>query len=256
MPPIVDQGEPMNANGIGARTAARIRTRSRGLAHALAPEHRRERGAEAHEPARERQAVDGLRRLRHLTLADRAVDAGERPEALGDDHDAVRTRHAAETGQREGGVTAAEHGRCRIHTPVVSDKWAAPRGRDGPSFDAVESYEPGYQTLREKKPSNARTRTTIRMIQRIPMCEFPPFRRDQRSSGDGRYGQQALDRRLDAEAVAQLHVLGRARAPHVTPTARGRRAASRSWPCARPRRTRSRRRGSRSTRAQRRAARR
>ena len=32
MPPIVDQGEPMNANGIGASTAARISTRSRGFA--------------------------------------------------------------------------------------------------------------------------------------------------------------------------------------------------------------------------------
>ena len=131
-----------------------------GLRYAAPPEHRRERGAEAHEPAGERQVVDGLRRLRHPTLADRAVDTGERPEALGDDHDAVRTRHAAETRQREGGVTAAEHGRCRIHTPVVSDKWAAPRGRDGPSFDAVESYE-SLVTRRCARRSRA-TRAPVR----------------------------------------------------------------------------------------------
>src|SRR6266403_3591659 len=70
-----------------------------------------------------------------------------------------------------------------------------------------------HQTPREKKPSNASTSTTIRMIQRIPTVEFPlPFElREQRHSGPERYGQavteEPLERRVDTPAVPQLDVL-------------------------------------------------
>ena len=113
--------------------------RSRGVRDALPAEHRRERGAEAHEPAGERQAVQasggfGMRPSRSEPST--PANAQKRSQTI---TTPFGPRHPAQAGQREGGVTAAEHGRCRIHTPVVSDKWAAPRGRDGPSFDVESS---------------------------------------------------------------------------------------------------------------------
>jgi hypothetical protein len=69
-----------------------------------------------------------------------------------------------------------------------------------------------YQTPREKKPSSASTRMTMRMIQRIPMGYLSPFSLDlERGERARGYGQahQALDRRADAVPVAELHVLGR-----------------------------------------------
>ena len=59
--------------------------------------------------------LEALRRVRHPSLAQRPVDAGEGPVALADDHDAVRARHPAHPGQRERGVAALEQLRCLLH---------------------------------------------------------------------------------------------------------------------------------------------
>ena len=251
MPAIVDHGPPTRARPSGAISAVRISQRSRPLRDAVAPEQRRERRVEAHEAARERDALQELRRLRHRALAERAVDAGERPVALADDHDAVRARHAAEPRQRGARVGLDERTRRVVHARVVAHEGPP---REGGTAQSLRVGPSGvYQTPREKKPSSARTRMTIRMIQRIPIVDVPLSSTTgvQRPRGRCGYGQrqQPLDRRIDAVAVAQLDELGRGRARRAAATARARRAASRSSPCARRRRTPSRRRGSPRSRA-------
>jgi hypothetical protein len=65
---------------------------------------------------------------------------------------------------------------CRLSRPRRSDGFVAPRGRNG-LCDLLDAHRATsgcrYQRLRPKKPSRARTRTTIRMIHRMLILETP-----------------------------------------------------------------------------------
>ncbi len=215
IPPIVDQ-RPADE-----REAERGEHARRGSASAHgAARRRRGRNSGASEaqrrtsPRASGSRWSSLGRLRHLALAERAVDAGERPEALADDHDAVRTRHAAEAGQRQGARRrAASMLRRRPHPAVVAHKGPPREGgtaheyvRSGPrcgSPDAAreEAEQRENEDDDQDDPENSHVSSS-------------PFRlRRQRRSAPLGYGQrqEPLDRGLDAPAVAQLDVLGRAR---------------------------------------------
>ena len=75
-----------------------------------ATEQRSEREAEPNQTAQERHPPDEAGRRGHRALADAAVAAGERPEALACDHNAVGASHPAEARQVGGPVGLSEHG--------------------------------------------------------------------------------------------------------------------------------------------------
>ena len=90
-----------------------------------------------------------------------------------DDHDPVGARHPAEPGQcglTVGSVQQFENGGV-LHLPMVQTAKAA---RQVPGGLSHAFLGPTYQRPREKKPSTARTRMMIRMIQRM-FTSRPPF---------------------------------------------------------------------------------
>src|SRR3954454_22360765 len=131
-------------------------------------EQRSKRSCQTNEPACERDGAQRSRRLRHLAFADRPVDACVGPEVLTHDHDTVRARHAAEAGRR-GGISElqlAEDGGL-IHPAMIATE--RPPGKCQAAHHSDLVGPSAYQRPREKKPSSASTRTTIRMIQRMLM---------------------------------------------------------------------------------------
>ena len=68
---------------------------------------------------------------------------------------------------------------------IVATKEAA---RQVPGGLFVRFFGPSYQAPREKKPSNASTRTTIRMIQR--MLNVPPLALLKQKRPEGRFGYE------------------------------------------------------------------
>ena len=77
-----------------------------------AAEQGRHREPEPDEPAHERDPPEPGARLGHRPLAQAAVDACERPEALADDRHAVWSRHAAEARER---LHAVDSGKDGVH---------------------------------------------------------------------------------------------------------------------------------------------
>ena len=89
---------------------------------------------------------------------------------LADDHDPVGTCHATEPGQRLLPVRPVEQLGELFHTSVLQQN--GPPRLSGTAHSKclhVLVSDRVYQTPREKKPSSASTRMTIRMIQRIPI---------------------------------------------------------------------------------------
>ena len=114
----------------GATSAKASSARSRGR---VTPRRRKTGDSAAASFARPRTSgilrEDGRARG-HLALAQRAVHAGERPEALADDHDAVRPRHPAELRDALGRVGAREHlPGLRHHTQLVGNEGRPAMGR-------------------------------------------------------------------------------------------------------------------------------
>src|SRR5262249_147576 len=137
---------------------------------ACATEERRERRAQPQEAANERDPTQRRGRGRHPAFLERPVHARERPVGLADDDDAVGTGPPAQSGQGSRTVGAVQHGEDRgpLHPSIVAMPKAARQVPGGPFSRASWSYSrPDYQYPREKKPSSASTRMTIRMIQRM-----------------------------------------------------------------------------------------
>ena len=84
----------------GARIATRRKRRSRTAGDAATAHERRHRRDQLHQAAQERDPDGRGAPARHLALVQFTRVGRERPEALADDHDAVRTGHAAELRQR------------------------------------------------------------------------------------------------------------------------------------------------------------
>jgi len=143
------------------------------LSDAGAAEEWRDRRTQPDEPAHERHVPQRPPRRGHRSGAKRAVRARERPEALADDHDAVRPGHAAEPRERLSRVRALERGRKggAVHPSIIVLRAAVRQGPDGLRGRTFRTY----QRPREKKPRSARTTITIRMIQRMPFTLPTPF---------------------------------------------------------------------------------
>ena len=237
MPAIVDQGPATNASPIGESTAAMISS-AHGGARRLS---RRKTGAsEAQRRMRPRASgsrwkISGGLGMRP-SRSEPSTPANAQYRSL-----TITTPFGRAIPPRRGSASApsaAQQLPARVsHGPVVAHEGPPRLGgtaheyeRQGPSV--------GYQTLREKNPSSASTSTTIRMIQRIPMCRFPPFhlRENERQAGmvTGRSSIRPIagstPHRPRSSAYSAL--ARAARALDWCPLAR---AASRSWPCARPR---------------------
>ena len=88
-------GRRKNANDRGAPPPRNQRSRAPPPARPISGEIARPSRASPRTSGIRRS---GLRRRRHLALAHRAVDRGERPEPLAHDHDPVGPRHPAEPG--------------------------------------------------------------------------------------------------------------------------------------------------------------
>jgi hypothetical protein len=88
----------------------------------------------------------------------------ERPEALADDHDAVRAGHPAEARAAPARIRAAQDLESRLarHTDTVPQ--ARPLGKCRAAYRALRDVPAVYQRPRPTKPSSARTRMTIRMM--------------------------------------------------------------------------------------------
>ena len=135
-PPTVDHGAGRNASRAGAITAAEQQPALARPGNAGTAEQRPERGGEPDEPTGEREPLKRLGRLDHRPLAQGAVRAGERPEALADDDDAVRPGHPAEAGKRGARSPRAQRvPACPRHD--CRAKRAAPPRRNGPCFESV-----------------------------------------------------------------------------------------------------------------------
>jgi len=89
--------------------------------------------------------------------------------ALADDHDPVGPCHATEAGQLFRPVRPPEQLSQLLH-PFVLQQKGPPRVGGTAHFSCLRVLVSlVYQTPREKKPSSASTKMTIRMIQRIPI---------------------------------------------------------------------------------------
>jgi hypothetical protein len=96
-----------------------------------------------------------------------------------DDDHSVRAGHPAEARHRCGAVPALELGQDfgDLHPTMIAGRRPPGKCRAAQkrfSLVLVRTSAYRYQYPREKKPSSASTRTTIRMIQRMLMFE-PPF---------------------------------------------------------------------------------
>ena len=76
---------------------------------AASADERRHRGRQLHQAAHERDPGGRRAPVRHLALVQLTGARRERPVVLADDHDAVRTGHAAEPRQRGCAVGACEN---------------------------------------------------------------------------------------------------------------------------------------------------
>ncbi len=152
---------------------------------AATPDERRDRRTQPQEPAQERYVPERPRRRAHLALAQRTVHPCERPEALAHDHDPVRPGHAAEAGELPLAVRALERLQrdLAVHAPSIVQREPPGNCRAAYSVRFSVLRVSGYQRPREKNPSSASTRITIRMIQRrlnaSPFLVGPWFGRSQ-----------------------------------------------------------------------------
>ena len=90
---------------------------------AASADERRHRGHQLHQAAQERDPGGRRAPARHLALVQLTRVGRERPVVLADDHDAVRTGHAAELRQRGGAVGACENvGDESVHLHIVAEK--------------------------------------------------------------------------------------------------------------------------------------
>jgi hypothetical protein len=87
------------------------------LRNSASAKERRDRHGQPRQSACERNPGERCRSRRHPAFDELPVTAGERPEALADDDDAVGTGHAAEPGEELARIgTPKDLGRVHLHT--------------------------------------------------------------------------------------------------------------------------------------------